>query len=489
MWNLVKENFFESSRERYIDTPNLVFFKEVNNITTIGNTWNRAVVHYTLFFLTFLTGISSFAATIDVGPSTSELITAITTANNNDEDDILRLSSKYTYSFSAAHTSKADGYGAIALPAITSNITIEGKGATLTRASGNFRFFYVKKGNLNLKNVTVSNGYFKAGDGGGSKVSGSGGGAAGLGGAIFNCGSLNLDGVTMSFNVTQGGKGGGIAAYSAGEYSAGGGGGGGMTGNGSNGQGDNTADTMTTHFKYGDGGKGGGLDGGAGGKGSPQGRGDNGDSGENCSGGGGNSHGPSPQHGANAGDGDFGGGGGGGALPNDESCFPWRHGFAGVGGHGGFGGGGGGSSNASGGHGAGGGNGGFGGGKGGKGDHVHGGGGGGGGAGLGGAIFNNKGHVEIINCTFYKNGARGGAGGKNDNHGSAGWGRGSAIFNYCGTTSIVNATFAYNETDAVYNYQKNTAENSRMSIKNTMIVFSKDHDLINDGDKQIFWLA
>lgn len=493
MINLMRESFFNSGHSWCFNTSGLVVFTERNCFTSRWCKWNRAVILYTIFLLIFLTGISSYAATIDVGPSTSELITAIKTANKDHDDDILRLSSKYTYSFSTAYSSDSDGYGPIALPAITSDIIIEGNGAAITRAPGaaNFRFFYIKKGHLKLKNITISNGHFKGGHGGNSASgsSGSGGGGAGLGGAIFNGGSLTLNGVTMSGNIAEGGQGGGKGYF---DFS-GGGGGGGINGNGSYGGEDNTWDQTITHFKYGDGGKGGGLNGGVGGRGNPDYQGDNGGAGGNASGGGGagNSHGKSAVHGAYGGDGGFGGGGGGGGEPQDEGAFPWRMGFSGNGGRGGFGGGGGGSSSSGIYHGAGGSNGGFGGGQGGKGDHDHGCGGGGGGAGMGGAIFNYKGHVRIINCTFYKNEAHGGSGGKNDNQGKPGSGLGSALFNYFGRVSIVNATFSLNVNNAVCNYQKNTTKNAMMSIKNTIIALShyknsKVADLINIGDYLIF---
>jgi hypothetical protein len=91
-------------------------------------------------------------------------------------------------------TSVADAYfGSNGLPQVTSQIIIQGNGATIQRSAiantPNFRLFAVTTtGNLTLQNVTLSNGVARGGDGGGR-----GGGVAGQGGAIFNQGTLLVD--------------------------------------------------------------------------------------------------------------------------------------------------------------------------------------------------------------------------------------------------------------------------------------------------------
>jgi Anaphase-promoting complex subunit 4 WD40 domain len=69
---------------------------------------------------------------------TTALITAITTANSTPEPDTICLAEGGTYTFTSAYASST------ALPAITSDITIEGNGASMTRSGTNlFRFFKV----------------------------------------------------------------------------------------------------------------------------------------------------------------------------------------------------------------------------------------------------------------------------------------------------------------------------------------------------------
>ena len=71
---------------------------------------------------------------------------------------------------------------------VNKTLTILGSGQTITRAAtaADFRFFFVEAaGSLTLSNLTLSGGLAKGFDSGGT-----GGGAAGLGGAIFNMGTL-----------------------------------------------------------------------------------------------------------------------------------------------------------------------------------------------------------------------------------------------------------------------------------------------------------
>jgi len=159
------------------------------------------------------------------------LITAIQTLNANGGGTI-NLATDGTYSV----TAPSDWwFGPNAFPAIASAITINGNGATISRASGSpkFRFFYVSggfstlsAGNLNLSNLTLTGGLAQGGNGG--TGSPGGGGGAGLGGAIFNQGAVSLSNVTFSLNQALGGSGG--TGEKEGKNSGGGGGLGGSGG-------------------------------------------------------------------------------------------------------------------------------------------------------------------------------------------------------------------------------------------------------------------
>ncbi len=191
-------------------------------------------------------------------------------------------------------TQTGDGTAGPSALGIDSNITIQGPttgyGITLA-GNGTQRLFYIRStGSLTLSDLTLSGGHAQGGNGG--NAPGPGGGAAGLGGAIFNQGTLTVTSSTLTSNTAQGGAGGNVVNGSGG---AGGGGLGanGASGGGGAGGGPNGGSTSTS----------GGIGGG---------------------GGGGSS--------ASGGTGGFGGGGGG-------------SGYFGSGGVGGFGGGGGGQSN------------------------------------------------------------------------------------------------------------------------------------------------
>src|SRR5215467_3530609 len=140
------------------------------------------------------------------------------------------------------HAIQHSRYGPTATPVVFSNITIQGNGATIQRATGspNMRAFTVGFdqvdlssgavsgwGNLTLQNVTIQGFTVKGGNGG----DGGGGGGLGAGGAIFVDGSgsngqggLTVVNSTFQNNGATGGNGG--AGFD-------GGGGGGLAGNGS----------------------------------------------------------------------------------------------------------------------------------------------------------------------------------------------------------------------------------------------------------------
>ncbi len=276
-------------------------------------------------------------------------------------------------------------FGPTAFP-VSGEISIDGGtgGVTISQnntasPTGGMRLFHVANtGNLTLRNLTLSGGLAQGGSG-----LPSGGGGAGLGGAIINRGTLQLTQTTLAFNMAKGGNGGGIGAAGLG--------GGGLFASAPNG----STSTVTPVFGFG------GapttfpiLPGGFGGFGG---------------GGGGGTPDPNPGPGGNGG---FGGGGGGGRgviiLP-EPNVFP-----PGPGGNGGAGGGNG-SSGATGTSGA-----------------------GGGGAGMGGAVFNYGGTVIARNSTFSNNTAQGGTG-AND-----GSGLGGAVFNLNGTVNFLHVTASNN---------------------------------------------
>jgi hypothetical protein len=394
-------------------------------------------------------------------------------------------------------------YGFTGLPAISSEIVIEGNGAVIERAAGatKLRLFYVagslhpvllddpdpavgvalplSPGDLTLHNLTLRGGLARGGDGGG--------GAAGQGGAIYNHGTLRLDAVTANGNEARGGRGG--DGHDAGDNSLNRRGGGGLGSNGAGGNGfgggfktdaasaglflggeRGQAPAGGVSALGGDGGdRVGDVGGGGGGFVADGGDGDAGGVGGDGGGDGGRNANPSAWSGGGA----FGGGGG----PSDKSSCGGGGGVGGGGGAcsvataggGGFGGGGGdmgGPGGFAGGGGSGnhlptgnrGGRGGFGGGGG--GDAVGGAFGGsggttgtdrygaGGGAGLGGVVFNHFGAVTVRDSTLTGNLAGGGAGGGDPAldmfGGGGGAGLGGAIFNLNGTVTVERSTLAGN---------------------------------------------
>ncbi|MFT7581152.1 MAG: hypothetical protein ACI9MR_002826, partial [Myxococcota bacterium] len=160
-------------------------------------------------------------------------------------------------------------FGPNALPAIMSDVTVEGNGAVIERAAGapGFRFFYVagfpvvtplistvSAGTLTLRDVVLRGGLAQGGHGGNGGTAGvGGGGGMGAGGAIFNQGILLLERVGLYDNAARGGNGGAGGAADNNDFSAGAGGGGGIGGNGGNGD-DYMDGGGTTHGTSGGGG-------------------------------------------------------------------------------------------------------------------------------------------------------------------------------------------------------------------------------------------
>ncbi|HEY7308797.1 MAG TPA: choice-of-anchor Q domain-containing protein [Gemmataceae bacterium] len=397
------------------------------------------------------------------------LIADINIANSNGQSNTINLT-KSTYDLKAVNNF---WYGPTGLPAISSDLTIHGNGATIERdpTAPAFRLFYVSGGLelspavLRMDNVTLEGGLAKGGD------SDFGGGGMGAGGAIFNQGLLVLNSVTLIDNTAKGGSsgvttgnvknalggagmgsdaqggafnndgsgfGGGLGGTFGGTGGAGGGGGGGGGGGfitGANGQDGPSTDAGGGGFAGGLGRFGQGEDGGDGGGNQPGGPGGNfgvggdiGGGGGGVGGGGGSGLAGSGGDISTAGSGGFGGGGGFGENDGGDGGFGAGGGSAkDEGGLGGFGGGNGGSNST---------------------------GTGGGGAGMGGAIFNmgaNAGAAPqaiLINCTLADNFAQGGNGGPatspaGSTH-AAGSGLGGAIFNVDAQLSLTNCTLANN---------------------------------------------
>ncbi len=365
-------------------------------------------------------------------------------------------------------------FGPTGLVITNDNITIDGSAAPGLQISGsNARrvFAVTATGTLTLQSITITSGQAQGGAGGSGPLGGTlgGGGAAGLGGAVFNLGTLNLVQSTLSGNTAQGGAGGNGGTTTGSEQGAGGGGVGGPGG------------YINGNYNYGGGGggvggggqpndfnAGGGLNqagnratigtngtlGGGGGASSlnhfPPGNGLN-PSNISGIGGGGGGNGT----GGNGGAGGFGSGGGGGG---------------GFGGNGGFGGGGGGGYLGNGGTG------GYGAGNGGAAGVTSYGSGGGGGAGMGGAIFNNGGTITITNSTLTGNIASGGAAGFSSNFGQAtlaqaGKGLGGAVFNRNGSLTVLNSTLSLNTApqDGRGIFNLGDAATATATINNTII--------------------
>jgi hypothetical protein len=209
------------------------------------------------------------AATVNVPCTADGLIGAIEEANaNGPNPDTIELAAGCTYALTSVYrenmalpTNYAYWYGPSGLPAIASDITVEGNGATIERSSTDitpFRLLFVGAdptdpdtfgyaspgpGVLTLRNLTLRGGVARGGD----AIVG-GGGGAGMGGAIFNQGKVALERVTITNSAAHGGNGGsasgvgpgggiGSDAGSSANSSGGGFGGGGGGANGGGGYG------------------------------------------------------------------------------------------------------------------------------------------------------------------------------------------------------------------------------------------------------------
>jgi CSLREA domain-containing protein len=437
-------------------------------------------------------------------------------------DDRIVLPSGYLLQLSQISQDESHYLGRTATPLITSNITIEGAGATLQAVpdttedcflfvlngppcSLSFRAFSVgSTGNLTIKNLTLKGFLAQGGNGG----AGGGGGGMGAGGVIYvQGGQLTVENSTFDSNEAIGGTGGTPQQipdpFRGGYYAPAGGGGGGLSGNGGppgysgcavegvapqagggggGGAVDDAGNGGGCEFKSVGGYAGGTLGTHCGGWGGgqsldPLSNDVNGKDGM-CLGGGGGGAADGFFVSGNGGKGQYGGGGGAGANgggDGNDAGFGggggagWTGFFGGTrGGKGGFGGGGGAAED---GH-VGGGHPGVGGAFAGDAHKFN----GGGGAGLGGAIFNDSGAIFIQNSTFSGNVAvRGNGGGAGtpdaaDNGADAG----AAIFSNNGSTVLQHVTISGNETTGsgggVYIYQDpNLQAPTSLSIYNSII--------------------
>jgi hypothetical protein len=182
----------------------------------------------------------AYAATITVtttlggtgGPECT-LRDAITAANTDTATggcpagsgaDIIELAAGATYTLTAVDNNTDGPNG---LPSVTSEITINGNGATIERSSAgatpDFRIFHVgDAGNLTLNDLTINNGKTPDGTDAGP---GDDGGDGGYGGGIYSEGDLTLTNCTVRGNSTgdggNGGDDGGDGGYGGGIYSEG----------------------------------------------------------------------------------------------------------------------------------------------------------------------------------------------------------------------------------------------------------------------------
>ncbi|MGQ0620779.1 MAG: hypothetical protein ACT4QA_12800 [Panacagrimonas sp.] len=159
--------------------------------------------------LFFLPAAPALAATITVANGGCTLIDAITAANSNSAtgsrtagngDDTIVLPEDSTQTLTVANNI-LDGVNG--LPSITSAITIQGNGSTITRQAGSprFRIFHVASvGNLTLQETAVTGGFASDLLDANYYV------VAGKGGAIYNLGTLTLSNSTLQSNsATNGG--------------------------------------------------------------------------------------------------------------------------------------------------------------------------------------------------------------------------------------------------------------------------------------------
>ena len=174
---------------------------------------------------------------------------AVNAANNTAGDDVITFDPALNgQTITLTHVGDRT-FGASALLVANGVLTMDGGTSAVTISQNvvesltdSARIFYVAgSGDLTLKNLTVSGGRARGGDGSGANNGG--GGAAGLGGAVVNAGTLNLVQSTFTNNLALGGSanaggsgggGGGLGGSNNGVTGGPPNGGGGFGGGGSN---------------------------------------------------------------------------------------------------------------------------------------------------------------------------------------------------------------------------------------------------------------
>ncbi len=127
-------------------------------------------------------------AIFDNVDTAAELSQAITTSANNGEADTINITGDITLA------------GLLPLIEEDDQLTIDGNNNTIN-GSNQYRLFFVRSGTVNFNNLTFSNGRARGGDGGG--------GAAGMGGALFVFnGTVTVTDSTFQNNSAMGGNGG-----------------------------------------------------------------------------------------------------------------------------------------------------------------------------------------------------------------------------------------------------------------------------------------
>jgi len=182
------------------------FIKRTNNFCLLRN-WFLAIT----FAIILSSGVSLAQVNIADG-DVAGLIAAINAANTNPGADIINLAPGGTYTLTAVNNV---GNG---LPIITSQIIINGNGATIQRSSvtgtPDFRIFNIGSGDLTLSGVTIRGGRNFLGAGGilnlgtltliNSTITSNT--ADSWGGGIYSIGTMTLTNTTVSNNSTFGGN-------------------------------------------------------------------------------------------------------------------------------------------------------------------------------------------------------------------------------------------------------------------------------------------
>ncbi len=164
--------------------------------------WQNKVGAQTARILLVLVAAAVLSAFHSLGAATfniangdvAGLISAINTANSNNQNDDINLAPSGTYSLTSVNNTTQGSNG---LPAILTDnghqLNIYGNGATISRISSplNFRIFFIASGYLALNQLVISNG--RTNDTNGPWV----------GGAILSFAALSLSGCVLSDNYAH----------------------------------------------------------------------------------------------------------------------------------------------------------------------------------------------------------------------------------------------------------------------------------------------